>query len=254
MKLSKMSLREQVLVLVAVVVVVGGAYGTFRFYPANKAIADLYKNTQMMDSAIKTGKIPDEPFDDIESLQQQQADLDEDLLEAGSRYESIERRLSPDDTTEVRLEISEIARKSLVKINTNEQYRVMVPAPVVADAAGSKAAKNAPKTRMGDGAKRKARAARRASATAGGGIPGIANVSPEQATALIRKMAINGPMERPMQRLTMEGTYAGMMRFIGGLQQMGKLVTIVQFQLAPGTQAPPPGSNQRLTATMVLAL
>lgn len=259
MKLSKMTLREQVLILVSVVVIVGGAYGTFRFYPANKAIADTYKNTQMMDSAVKTGKIPDEPFDDVETLQQQEADLDEDLLDARSRMDTVDRRLAPDDTTEIRLEISEIARKSLVRINTNEQYRVMVPAPVITDtAAAAKAAKNAPKVRLGDVEKRRARAARRASKTAAGrlagSVAGVANVSPQQATALIQKMAINGPMERPMQRLTMEGTFAGMMRFIGGLEQMSKMVTIVQFQLAPGAQSPPPGDNQRLTATMVLAL
>ena len=127
----------------------------------------------------------------------------------------------------------------------------MVPAPVAA--AGSKAAA-APAKRMGDAAKRRLRNARRASAVSMGNVRGVMNVSPEQATALIRKMAINGQMERPMQHLTMEATFAGLAQFIAELEQMDQLVTVVQLQMMPVPQSPPPGYNQRITATMVLAL
>lgn len=256
MNLSKMTLREQILVLLAVLVIVGGAYGGLRFYPANKAIADIQKNTQMMDTAMKTGTIPDEPFEDAEELKLDIRELELELADAGNMMASVTQKLSPGDTTEVRLEISEAARQALVRINANEEYRVMVPAP--AGAPISPAAANAqPKKRLGDAAQRRQREAARAARQASrysGAARGIASVSPEQATELIRKMAINGPMERPMQRLTMEGTYAALMRFIQSLDEMNKMATIVQLQLMPAAKAPPPGYNQRLTATMVLAL
>lgn len=252
MNLSKMTLREQMLVLVATIVIVGGAYGVFRFHPANKAIADLAKNTEMMDSAMRTGRIPEEPFENIDDLRMELHALEDELTEAETMIAAVERRLSPEDTTEVRLAISEIARKARVRISINEAYRVTVPAPIAA--AGSKAL-NAPKPRrMGDAAKRRLRNARRSSASSIGNVRGVMNVSPEQATALIRKMAINGPMERPMQHLTMEGTFAGVTQFIADLEQMDQLVTVVQLQMMPVPQPPPPGYNQRLSINMVLAL
>lgn len=249
--ISKMTVREQLLVLFTVVVIVGGAYGVFRFYPANKAIGELKKNTEMMESAIKTGKIPDEPYDDIDALNDDIADLELELNEAMQLIAGVESRLSPNDTTDARLAISELARRSFVRISTNEEYRVTVPPPVAAVTGANATAQ--PQKRLGDAAQRRARNERRAARAAGTALS-INQVNPEQATQLAKKMAVNGPMERPMQRLVMEGTYAGMKRFIDGLEQLDKLVTIVQFQMAPTQQTPPPGLNQRLTATFVLAL
>lgn len=261
-KLSKMSLREQVLVLVAALVIIGGAYGTFRFYPANQAIADIKKNTEMMDTAIKTGVVPEEPFESAEDLRLDLADLEDELVNARNMVTGAELRLSPSDTTEVRLAMSEVARTSMVRINANEEFRVMLPAPVVAvPAAKSTTAKGAaaePKKRLGDAAQRRlrnqAREARRANQYGSAASRVVATATPEQVTELIRKLAVNGSMERPMQRLTMEGTFPAIMRFIQGLEEMDKMATIVQLQMMPTPQTPPPGYNQRLTATMVLAL
>lgn len=248
-KLNKMTLREQVIVLIAFLVIVGGAYGVFRFYPANQKIVDIKKNTQMMDAAIKTGKIPEEPFESVIDLKLELADVETELVNTRNMVSAVEQRLVIGDTTEVRLAISEVARKALVRINLNEQYLVTVPPQP-----GTTSLKQQPaQKRLGDAAQRRARNARRAARNASAMV-GANQVSPEQATALIRKVAVNGPMERPMQRLTMEGTYAAVMNFIQGLDEMNKMATILQLQLVPVPQAPPPGYNQRLSVTMVLAL
>ncbi|PPC87293.1 MAG: hypothetical protein CTY37_03950, partial [Methylotenera sp.] len=177
-----------------------------------------------------------------------------ELSETTELMAGMEARLSPpDDTTLVRLAISDAARNAFVRINTNEEYRVTVPLAVGATPSANAQASNEPKKRLGDGAQRRARNQRRAARLAGANLT-VNLVSPELATPLIKKMAINGPMERPMQRLVMEGTYAGMMRFIEELKRMEMMVTIVQFQMTPTPQAPPPGLNQRLSATLVLAL
>jgi len=249
-----MTLREQVLVLVTVVIIVGGLYGVLRFYPAYKAIGETKKNTEMMDVAMKSTKVPEEPFDDTNTLNKELKELDIELSDATELMAGIEARLSPpDDTSLVRLAISDAARNAYVRINTNEEYRVTVPVAAGATPSANAQVDNQPKKRLGDGAQRRARNERRASRLAGAALT-VNQVSPEMATPLIRKMAINGPMERPMQRVVMEGTYAGMMRFMEELKRLDMMVTIVQFQIVPTPQAPPPGLNQRLSATLVLAL
>ncbi|MDZ4097354.1 MAG: hypothetical protein U1E13_01505 [Methylophilaceae bacterium] len=260
MKLNKMSLREQVVVLIVALVIIGGAYGTFRFYPANKAIVDIKKNTQMMDSAMKTTVIPEEPFESADDLKLDLAYLEEELTDAKAMLTMVEQRLSTSDTTEVRLAMSEVARTSLIRINANEEFRVILPPPLatVAKTTTTKGATAEPPKRLGDAAQRRlrrqAREARQANRYGAGVSRAVATATPEQVTDLVRKMAVNGAMERPMQRLTMEGTYAAIMRFIQGLEDMDKMVTIVHLQMMPTPQSPPPGYNQRLTATMVLAL
>lgn len=261
-KLNNMSQREQVLVLVVALIIISGVYGTFRFYPANKAILDIKKNAEMMNNAIKTGVVPEEPFESADELKLDLADLEEELDAAKTMLNMVEQRLSTSDTTEVRLAVSEVARTSLVRINANEEFKVMLPAPVAAPVANTpskgKGVTAEPPKRLGDAAQRRlrrqAREARQASRYGAGVGRAVATASPEQVTELIRKMAVNSVLERPMQRLTMEGTYAAIMRFIQGLEEMEKMVTIVQLQMMPTPQTPPPGYNQRLTATIVLAL
>lgn len=247
--ISKISLREQILVLFVATIIIGGAYGVLRFYPAHKAIVEIKKNTAMMDEAIKTGKVPEEPFDDVDVLKGDLAELEIELIEGRILMQEVERRLSSNDTTDVRLAISEAARYAMVRISANEEYRVTVPPPVDKTANASKPTIK----RLGDAAQRRTRNERRA-ARANGAALSVNQASPDQATQLIRKMAINGPMERPMQRLTMEGTYGGIMQFINALEQIDQIVTVVQFQLIPTQQTPTPGFNQRLNASLVLAL
>lgn len=251
MNLSKMTLREQVLILVVTVVIVGGAYGWLRFYPANKAISDIKKNTEMMEVALKTGKIPEEPFDDANTLQNELTHLEVELSDATELMAGINQRLSPPDTTAVRLDISDAARNSLVRIISNEEYRVTVPLPAGATPSGKAVVQ--PQKRQGDAAQRRARNERRAARLAGTALA-VNQVSSEQAMPLARKMAINGPMERPMQRVVIEGTFTNMMRFIESLKELDMMVTIVQLQMVPTPQTPPPGYNQGLSVTMVLAL
>lgn len=257
--LNRMSDREQLMVLVTLIILIGGAYGGFRFYPAHKAIADIIKNTEAMDIAVKTGSIPDEPTDDVESLKLDLEDIEAELGEARLMMTGIESILSPADTTELRLAISDLASASGVLIKANEEYRVEVPPPPDdKKSPGKQQAKTEPKKRMGDAAKRRARnqarEARRASSRGAGANTGIANISPEQTTVLVRKLAVNGPMERPMQRLAVEGTYASLQRFIGDLEKLDKMVTIVYLQMVPTPKPPPPGFNQRISASLVLAL
>lgn len=259
MNLNKMTLREQILVAVAVAIIVGGAYGVFRYYPVNKNIVQLQADAQALDKAVKAGKIPEEPFEDAEDLKLDLAELEGDLEDATNMVKGAEQKLSPLDTTDVRLEISEVARRALVRINANEEYRVAQSN--ARTAAGATAVTGDLKGKAARIARKQAQRAARAQSLArrgGGGLgsgQAITNASADQVTPLVRKMAVGTPLERPMQRLTMEGTYAGLMRFIQSLDDMSKMATVVQLSLQPtASKNPPPGYNQRITAVMILAL
>ena len=125
--LNRMSGREQLLVLVTSIILVGGAYGGLRFYPANKAINATNTSIAAMDTAIRTGAIPEEPMEDVEDLKLDLQDLEAELAETRVLIGGVENILSPPDTTEIRLAISELAKSSLVRITANEEYRVVVP-------------------------------------------------------------------------------------------------------------------------------
>lgn len=257
MNLNKMTLREQILVAVAVAIVVGGAYGAFRYYPVNKNITQLKADAQSLDKAVKTGKIPDEPFEDAEDLKLDLEDLEAELEDATNMATGAEQKLSPPDTTDVRLEISEAARRALVRISANEEYRVAQARPGTASAVGGTSGARSTRRSAGNRARKQAQRAvrQRAQARLTGVDQTVTNASADQVTPLVRKMAVGAPLERPLQRLTMEGTYAGLVRFIQNLDEMSKMATVVQLSLVPTTNKnPPPGYNQRITAVMILAL
>jgi Tfp pilus assembly protein PilO len=261
--LNRMSPREQMMVLITCLILVGGAYTGFRFIPANKAIADTVKKTASMEKALKTGKIPEEPTEDMEDLRDELEDLQTELEEMRRMAEGVNAILPSSDTTEIRLAISDLARTSGVTIKTNEEYRVVLPLLPVTDANAKKKGTTTTKKKETKEERRARKEAERAQreaqravrrAAKGANITGIANVKPEHTSALVRKLAVNGSMERPLQRLTAEGTYAGIQRFINDLEQLDRMVTVVYMQLAPTPRQPQPGYNQRITASLVLAL
>lgn len=256
MNLKKMSLREQMLTLFTIAVFVFGGYGLLRFYPMNKKISEMSSSSDSMDKALKTGRIPDTPPDDVRALNKQLEELSKELENAQFMTREVEKKLSGPDTTALRLAISEVARTALVRISANEEFRVTGR---VEAAAGQTAPPTKARNVSSSDRKRMARNARVRAARSGSGmasaIPrGTTTVSPNMVTELIGRMGIGAELERPMQRLTMEGTYAGIMRFLKGMEALDKMVTVVQVTVAQSPEQPPPGYNQRLTATMVIAL
>lgn len=259
MNLKKMTLREQLLTVFTIAVFVFGGYGMLRFYPMHKKISEMSSSADSMETAVKTGRIPDAPPDDVRSLNKQLEELSKELENAQVMTREVEKKLSGPDTTALRLAISEVARNALVRIDANEEFRVTGRV----EAAGGQAAQPA-KTRNVSSSDRKrmarnarARAAR--TAQAGGGMVSAiprttATVSPNMVPEVVARMGMGAELERPMQRLTMEGTYAGLMRFLKGLEELEQMVTVVQMTVAQTPQQPPPGYNQRVTATLVIAL
>lgn len=258
MNLKKMSLREQILTFATVAVLILGSYTLFRFYPASKEILRLNTERDVMEKAVKTGAIPDAPFDDVKSLQKELDALTKQLEATQIMANEVEKRLSGPDTTAARIAISDIARQAMVRISVNEEFKVTAPI----SAAGVPITQSRGKNVSSSDIARRNRNARAAAARQLRANPGFRNtpaittatVNANQVTPLVASMGVGAPMERPMQRLTMEGTFDGITKFIRGLEEMNEMATVVQFQLGIVPQSPPPGYNQRLSATLVIAL
>jgi len=236
MKLKNLSLREQVLLLIVAIVLVGGGYGLLRAMPAMKSLKAMSESTDKNEQRIRTTEIPELPDEDEGSVQRDIREAEAALAAMQSGAAAVEERLAPADSQELKLRISTLAQQSGVFIIENKAY--VAAAPLQPNA-------SAPT--------RKSKRARKAAAAVAAAQPAAQAMLPESED-LIARMAPSTPLQRPMQQLGMEGDFEGMRNFIKGLDRLPWQVTIVQFKLEAKPIDPPAGLPQRLSANLILAL
>ena len=238
MKLKTLSTREQVLVLVVAIVLVGGGYGALRALPAMKSLKAMAESTGKNEQRIRTTEIPELPDEDEDSMQRDIRETEASLARIQGGMRAVDERLAPADSQELKLRISGLAQQSGVFIIENKAF---VPTALLQSSAAAPA--------------RKSKRARKAAAAAAAQTaqPVIPAVLPES-EGLVARMAPGTPLHRPMQQLGMEGDFEGMRNFIQGLDRLPWQVTIVQFKLEAKPVDPPAGMPQRLSANLILAL
>lgn len=238
MKLKTLSTREQVLVLVVAIVLVGGGYGALRALPAMKSLKAMAESTDRNEQRIRTTEIPELPDEDEDSIQRDIRETEASLARIQGGMRAVDERLAPADSQELKLRISGLAQQSGVFIIENKAF---VPTALLQSSAAAPA--------------RKSKRARKAAAAAAAQTaqPVIPAVLPES-EGLVARMAPGTPLHRPMQQLGMEGDFEGMRNFIQGLDRLPWQVTIVQFKLEAKPVDPPAGMPQRLSANLILAL
>jgi hypothetical protein len=238
MKLKTLSTREQVLVLVVAIVLVGGGYGALRALPAMKSLKAMAESTGKNEQRIRTTEIPELPDEDEDSMQRDIRETEASLARIQGGMHAVDERLAPADSQELKLRISGLAQQSGVFIIENKAF---VPTALLQSSAAAPA--------------RKSKRARKAAAAAAAQTaqPVIPAVLPES-EGLVARMAPGTPLHRPMQQLGMEGDFEGMRNFIQGLDRLPWQVTIVQFKLEAKPVDPPAGMPQRLSANLILAL
>lgn len=231
MKLSAMSAREQWLVVATLVVLLGGGYGLVRYRPALKALQAMQAQTAATEARLKTLVIPEEPMEDVDALKAQLTAAEGELLAARQHADQLAQRLAPLGSQDLKLKISDLAQRCGVRIRENEAYKV--PAKPVAAPVAATAAKPGP--------------------------------APAQSAAVVEPPGSRPPLEmlerftrpgleRPLQRLSMEGSYGAIREFLRGLEKLPWQVTVAQLQLEVDERTPAPGYPQPLRATMILAL
>lgn len=247
MALDKISNREQVLIFIVVTTFVAGGYGLLRFVPQTKQLAELQATVKVNQDKIKNPNFPDEPGEDAEDLQEKLEDLESVMVNARANLDALEKNLAPTDSQEMVLKISEAARASGVRVIENVPYLVQRK--------DGEAANQANKPKLSKRAQRKAdKEARKKSLQAGGDSTASAAGGIPKEGELIYRLVNELETARPFQRISVEGNFADLQKFIQSVRSMPWQATIVKLDLDVAIQTPPQGMPQPITARMIIAI
>lgn len=269
MNFSKLSPREQTLALMVALVMVGMLYGLLRLKPALADLEALHSDTKGMEAKITATEIPEPPDTSPEDLKKETEAINAQMAALMAEVEAMQSRFAPADSQDLQIRISEIARKSLVRIRDRKAFGI-------ATGVGGASPNSVGGLKQ---AKKERKAARRAAKKAAqeaksGKKPAIA--SPEKKVAdaanpvtpleeikfpepggphdMASLLSTDGKTKRPLQQLVIEGDFAGLRNFLAGLEQLPWLVTVVKMDVTVSGKEPPPGLPQPLTATLVISL
>jgi len=247
MALDKISNREQVLILIVVITFVAGGYGLLRFVPQTKQLAELQATVKVNQDKIKNPNFPDEPGEDAEDLQEKLEDLESVMVNARANLDALEKNLAPTDSQEMVLKISEAARASGVRVIENVPYLVQRKEGEVASQA------NKPKISK-RGQRKLDREAKKKSLNAGGGSVASAAGGIPKEGELIYRLVNELETARPFQRISVEGNFSDLQKFIQSVRSMPWQATIVKLDLDVAIQTPPQGMPQPITARLIIAI
>lgn len=260
MNIQKLSLREQILSALVITVLIIGAYSFFRFVPAYKATLEMQASILKSQANLQNTEIPELPDDDSDELDDRIDDLTQSVNLLKSSSTSIESRLAPEDSQELRLRISELARQHGVRIRGSEAFQMSSGNQGVG---GGTAVSQADAKRAARKAQREAeRAARLERAGLGPAKVAVKKeavtqqqiVIPSESLGWLARLAPGTIFQRPLQTVNIEGDFHGLRNFIRGLDQLPWQVTVVRLDIAVIAADMPPGVPQPLTAQLVLAL
>lgn len=242
MNLRNISTREQILIFFVALTVVAGGYGFLRYRPALKALAELQASNITTADHAQNAVIPEVPMDDPDELKEAFVDAEKELGATQLTMVDVEQRLAPIDSQELRLSISDVANNAGVRIRENVPYLVQRTAKAAAGEV-------VPARKL---SKRQQRAAARSGGAAPVGAAVVA-AAPKDGE-LIYRLVNDLDEPRPFQRMSIEGNFSQVQRFISELGKLTSLVTVAQIQMELSAQTPPSGYPQPLVVTMILAL
>lgn len=250
--MSNITSREQIIVLVAVGVILAGLYGFFRYMPQHKVINALGQKLEKTIQHVKNPKYPQVPDEDVEDLEIEAEYLTQTLANLRAQVDNFAQNLAPTDNQDVLLKISGIARTTGVKVIESIPYIVSRRVEVTA----------APKKKLKKRAQRKLRKAQRKKAILNQkfgrtnqsfGSGSTVGAIPKEGE-LIDRLVNSMDEARPMQRVSVEGSFANLQQFIQSLQSMSWQITIVKLDISVNIQTPPQGMPQPILARMIIAM
>lgn len=251
MNFEKMTQREQVLILIVVAILVGGAFALLRYVPQTKVLnqlsADLEKNKQ----EVKNPKFPEEPEEDVEELKDKAGGLKAQLDSLRITMETEEKKLATaNDNQDILLRISEAARAAGVKVIESVPYLVQ---RIDAEATDGKTKKVEKKSKTRRRNKALAKMGRSPRISAGMTGVGAQGATPREGE-LIYHLVNDFDNARPLQKLSVEGSYRDLQAFMLAISNMQYQVTIVKLDIDVKIQTPPQGISQPLIAKMIIAM
>lgn len=244
---DKLSNREQVLIFIVMTTFVAGGYGLFRFVPQLKKLSELQSTITKNQEKIKNPIFPDEPIDDLDDLEERHEDLQHEITDKRVVLSGIEKNLAPTDSQEMILKISEAARASGVKVTESVPYLVQRK--------DGEAASQSNKPKLSKRAQRKLdREARKKALKSGGNTAVSASGGVPKEGELIYRLVNELDNPRPFQKISVEGSFTDLQKFIQSVRSMSWQATIVKLDIDVAIQTPPQGLPQPITARMIVAM
>lgn len=247
MAIDKINNREQVLIFIVITTFVAGGYGLLRFVPQTKQLAELQATVKVNQDKVKNPNFPDEPTEDAEELKDKLEELENAMVNVRANLDALEKNLAPTDSQEMVLKISEAARAAGVRVIENVPYLVQRKDGEATDQTNKpKLSKRAQRKVDKEARKKALQAGGAAAASANGGIP--------KEGELIYRLVNELETSRPFQRISVEGSFADLQKFVQSIRTMPWQATIVKLDIDVAIQTPPQGMPQPITARMIIAI
>jgi hypothetical protein len=251
MAFEKMTNREQILIMVVLGVLVVGAYGLLRYKPQTKVLNDVSKTLEKNKQEVKNPKFPEEPLEEVEDLQVSADEFSAQLNILRMNMESAQKLLAPQSANQdMLLNISEAARVVGVKVVESVPYLVARIDAKAEDANKNVALKRSKQRRRDKVLKNSGRSR---SVNTGFTGPGTEGAIPKEGE-LIYQLVNSFDTARPLQKLSVEGSYSNIQSFIQSLSNMQYQVTIVKLDIDLKFQTLAQGLPQPLMAKMIIAM
>ncbi|MBW6453158.1 MAG: hypothetical protein K0A92_05165, partial [Methyloprofundus sp.] len=209
MKRLQLNPREQWLSALVISFVILGGYALLRFIPANNEIAGLEEKIKKTQYKLLKTQVSEEPDEDVEALRTELDKIKTDIAEINEMSSNLTQRLAPFDSQSLKLEISQLAKRSKVFIRRNEKMQVDNVLP-------NQANKNY---------RKKKQKQKQPSQTLTQDL-----ILPESAD-WVRRMSPGTLFYRPMQRVELVGSFLGIRQFIHGLSDLSYQVTVVKINI-----------------------
>ncbi|MDP2561783.1 hypothetical protein [Psychrobium sp. 1_MG-2023] len=228
-KLAQLKQSEQILIAITLIVVIIGGYSLLRFIPAYQDISSLERNAKKTERKLLKARIPAAPDQDAQQLLSQLDDQELAMAVISEMATSVQQRLAPQDSQELKVLVSQLARDLKVRITTNERIEGK---PAAQKQVAQKRRKN---KRSPANEENK-------------------EIVLPASYGWLERMAPNTLYYRPLQRVELAGQYRSIRAFIQELDNLPWQVTVVRMKIEKQPITPLRGYAQALKAELVLAL
>ena len=231
-KLAKLKQSEQLLIAITLFAIVLSAYSLLRFVPKYQEITSLALSAEQTERKLQKARIPNEPDQDVQQLMSQLDDQEQAMTLIGEMANSVQQRLAPIDSQELKVLISQLARDLKVRITANE--RIEGKAPALKKVAQKKKKRKQKKATVPN--------------------ENTTEIALPASYSWLDRMAPNTLYYRPLQRIELVGEYRTIRAFIQELDNLPWQVTVVRLKIEKQSITPLRGYAQALQAELVLAL
>jgi Tfp pilus assembly protein PilO len=225
MNFKAMDARTQLIAVVVLSVMVLGVYTLIRLMPEMKEITRIENKAKSTELKLLKARVPDEPTESLDQVEAELKDIENAITLKIEEMVDIESQLAPQDSQELKVRISQLARQSGVQIRLNEPHRLTYQ---------PKQTKQNKKKKSTDV------------------FLDDAILPPTSPWPM--RMAKGTLFERPMQRIELEGSFQSIQQFIYGLSQLPWTVSVLKFNVEKLPNLAPYGYGQPLVTELIIAL